>query len=266
MNRAQHGHTKRTALITGASRGIGYELARFFAADGYDLVLLSSDEARIAEAKRRIEKEYPVVIKTIVKDLSLPEGPKEVFDELQKGAIGVDVLVNNAGIATYGFFFKTDFETERKMLQLNIGALTHLTKLFLPEMLARGEGKILNISSTAAFKPGPLMAVYYATKAYVLSFSEALAEELNGTGVSVTALCPGSTSLPGVTKDGKEAAEKRMDARTVAFIGYKGLMQGKRVVVPGFGARLLARFSSVTPREVADRIIGEDSSSNESSK
>ncbi|MFH1188500.1 MAG: SDR family oxidoreductase [bacterium] len=253
-----HGHTRKTALITGSSTGVGYELACRFAADGYDLVLVAHDEQKLTEVQKYFEKEFDISVKTIIKDLSCPESAKEIFTELQNESVGIDVLVNNAGIATYGFFFKTDFETERKMLQLNIGALTHLTKLFLPEMLARGDGKILNISSTAAFRPVPFIAVYYATKAYVLSFSEALAEELQGTGVSVTALCPGFT-ISDLEKEGegeevKIMQDAKLDVKTIAYIGYKGLMQGKRVVIPGFRAKVLAKLVRVTPREIARKI------------
>jgi hypothetical protein len=244
-------HTRDTVLITGASQEIGYELACLFAADGYDLVLVSADEKRIGEHKKKLEKRYSITIRTIIRDLSDPEAVKDVFAELQNDSIGIDVLVNNAGIATHGFFFKTDFETERKMLQLNIGALTHLTKLFLPEMLARGSGRILNISSNAAFKPGPLMAVYYATKAYVRSFSEALAEELEGTGVSVTALCPGPKYKESSDERGDEVSimqQKIADAKTMAYIGYKGLLQGKVVVTPSLRTKLLTQLSNLQSR------------------
>lgn len=242
------GHTKKTALISGALQGIGSEFARLCARDGYDLVLVDADAARLEKFKNEIESEFKVSVRAEPRDLSRPESPREIFDELQKASIGVDMLVNNAGMATSGFFFKTDLEAERQMLELNIGALTHFIKLFLPEMLARQEGRILNVSSAVTFQPGPHMAVYYATKAYVLAFSEALAVELEGTGVSVTALCP---TPEGIHSEGyvemereRETHERTFDPKAIAALGYQGLLDGKRLIAPGSRSSFLAQIAA----------------------
>lgn len=171
----------------------------------------------------------------------------------------MDVLVNNAGFGTYGAFAETDLGTELEMLQLNIATLTHLTKLFLEKMLAEGNGKILNVASTAAFQPGPLMAVYYASKAYVLSFSEALANELRGTGVSVTALCPGPTRTGFQRRAGMGASRLFdwgvMDAPTVATIGYRGLMRERPLIIPGLKNKLLGFSVRLAPRRLVPAVV-----------
>jgi short-subunit dehydrogenase len=181
---------KQTALITGASSGIGLDLARLFAADGHDVVLIARSEDKLREVAQELTAKHGVVAHVIAADLAKADAPQSIFDR----APAIDILVNNVGFGTSGKFAETDLRAELDMIQVNIAALTHLTKLFLPPMLQRGHGRFLNVASTAAFQPGPLMAVYYATKAYVLSFSEAIAEELSGTGVSVTVLCPGPTA------------------------------------------------------------------------
>ncbi len=180
----------KTALITGSANGIGYELASTFAENGYNLVLVDKDEEKLTLIAEEFPQKFGISVKTLVKDLSISTSPTEIFTELQQAGIKIDILVNNAGFGTYGVFSETDLTTELKMLQVNIVCLTHLTKLFLKDMITQGNGKILNVASVAAFQPGPLMAVYFATKAYVLSFSEAIANELEGTGVTVTTLCP----------------------------------------------------------------------------
>jgi uncharacterized protein len=250
----------KTALITGASSGIGYELAQLFARDRYNLVLVARSADKLKQIADEFTRQFGISVKIISLDLSLPDAPEKVFSELQQEAIEIDVLVNNAGFASYGFFWETDLNAELQMMQLNMVALTHLTKLFLKEMVSRHEGKILNIASTAAFQPGPLMAVYYATKAYVLSFSEALANELQGTGVTVTALCPGPTEsgfqARANMEESKLVSGKRiMDAKTVAEIGYRGLMKGETVVIPGLKNKLLALSVRFTPRNLVTTIV-----------
>lgn len=250
----------KTALITGASSGIGYELAQLFAGDRYNLVLVARSADQLNQIANEFQKQFGILVKIIPLDLSLSDAPEKVFRELQTERIEIDVLVNNAGFATYGFFAEADLNTELKMMQLNMVALTHLTKLFLKQMVARHEGKILNIASTAAFQPGPLMAVYYATKAYVLSFSEAIANELQGTGVTVTALCPGPTEsgfqARANMKESKLVSGKRiMEAKTVALIGYQGLMNNRAVVIPGLKNQLLALSIRFTPRNLVTKIV-----------
>ena len=173
----------QTAMITGASGGIGYELAKLFARDHYRLVLVARSADKLSQVASELEKQYGVTVKTIALDLADPSAPKFLFDQLQREGISVDILINNAGFGVLGEFAKMAEDEIQGQIRLNIAALTQLTRLFLPAMLARGSGKIMNVASTAAFQPGPLMAVYYASKAYVLSFSEALANEVAGSGV-----------------------------------------------------------------------------------
>lgn len=211
----------------------------------------------LQELAETLQKEFGISAKTIAKDLSGPKAPEEIYSEL--GSQPIDVLVNNAGFGLSGLFKETDLATELGMLQLNIAALTHLTKLFLKDMIKRGSGKILNVASTAAFQPGPSMAVYYASKAYVLSFSEALACEVRGTGVSVTVLCPGLTESNFLARAGirhsRLARLQMMDVDTVAQAGYEGLIQNKTVVIPGFINRVFVWLVSITPRSWATKII-----------
>lgn len=248
------------ALITGASSGIGYELARVFARDHFNLVLVARSQDKLARVADELRQEFGIAIKIITLDLALPTSPIEIFQAIDQEAIAIDVLVNNAGFATYGLFAETDLSAELQMLQVNIVALTHLTKLFVREMVKRKVGKILNIASTAAFQPGPLMAVYYASKAYVLSFSEALANELQGSGVTVTTLCPGPTASgfqkrAHMEKSKLVSNQKIMDAAIVAQVGYRGLMQGQTVVVPGWKNQLLAASVRFMPRNTVTSIV-----------
>jgi len=249
----------KTALITGASSGIGYEFTRLFAKDGYDLVLVARSEKQLMQLAQELKEKFGVSVRVIVKDLSNASAPGEVFTELQQEGVTIDVLVNNAGFATYGMFAETDLAAELQEMQLNMVTLTHLTKLFLPGMLQRRQGKILNVASTAAFQPGPLMAVYYATKAYVLSFSEALANELRGTGVSITVLCPGPTASgfqerANIGDTRLISGRKIMDAARVARAGYRGLMTGKTIVIPGLRNKILAEAVRFSPRKVVTQV------------
>jgi short-subunit dehydrogenase len=247
------------ALVTGASSGIGWELAKLFAEDRQDLVLVARNRKKLDELARELTASYGVAVRVIAKDLTDPKAPAQIFSQLAESGPQIDVLVNNAGFGVYGPFAETDGEKELEMIQVNVTALTHLTKLFLPPMLERRSGQILNVASTAAFQPGPLMAVYYATKSYVLSFSEALANELSGSGVTVTALCPGPTDT-GFQKDA--GLEKTrlfsnpfvMDARSVARSGYTGMKAGKRIVIPGLFNRLLVQTVRFSPRRLVTAI------------
>lgn len=250
----------KTALITGASGGIGYEFAKLFARDGYNLVLVARSGNKLAEIADKLQAKAGIKVKVIAKDLAEPFAPDDIFAELQQEGTSVDVLVNNAGFTVFGPFVETNLHEELQLMQVNMVALTHLTKLFLPGMVERGWGRILNVASTAAFQPGPLMAVYYASKAYVLSFSEAVANELRGTGVSVTALCPGPTETGfqkrGNMEDSKLVAGRRiMDARTVAHAGYTALMKGQTTIIPGLRNWLFAQSIRVAPRKLAPEVV-----------
>jgi hypothetical protein len=248
-----------TALVTGASGGIGEELARLFAADGHDLVLVARSRDRLARLSEELAGKHGVAARVLAADLARPEAPREIFEELAAGGVSVDALVNNAGFGSYGLFAETDLKSELDLLRVNVVALTHLSKLFLPGMIARRRGYVMQVASTAAFQPGPLMAVYYASKAYVLSFSEALSNECEGTGVVVSALCPGPTETGFVAAagmgDSKLFDRAVMDARTVAVEGYRGMLAGKTVVIPGLRNNLLARSIGFFPRSLVTRVV-----------
>lgn len=246
-----------TALITGASSGIGFDLANIFAREGHDVVLVARSEARLRELAAELETSHKITARVVVADLARPDAPQQVFDAVKD--LTVDFLVNNAGYGVAGKFIETDLKAELEMIQVNVTALTHLTKLFLPAMVARGRGRVLNVASTASFQPGPLMAVYYATKAYVLFFSEAIAEELRETGVTVTALCPGPTatgfqSTADINDLRLLSVLKPRSSRAVAEAGYKAMMRGKRVIVTGAMNKLLAQSIRVSPRALVTKI------------
>jgi len=241
------------ALITGASAGIGLELAREFARHGYELALVARNRQRLEQIAAEL-KPVPVIV--VAKDLSLPEAPAEILREVPS----TDVLVNNAGFGAFGKFAETALAVDLGMMQVNMLALVALTKLYLPGMIAARSGRIMNVASTAAFQPGPLMAIYYATKAFVLSFSEAIANELEGTGVTVTALCPGPTATEfqqsaKMESSGLVKGKKMMDARTVAEIGYRALMAGKTLSIPGLMNKLLAQSNRVSPRRLVTKVV-----------
>ncbi len=249
----------KTALITGASSGIGLELARLFAADGYALVLVSRDRKRLAALAAVLRAAHPVSVVVFPADLSDVRTPGRIAGFLKRKKIRLDALVNNAGVGLHGPFLKTDLARELAMIQLNVSSLVALTKLCLPDLLAR-KGKILNVASTAAFQPGPLMAVYYASKAFVLSFSEALHEELRDSGVTVTTLCPGPTKTgfaagAGMAKTGLFDSPLVMDATRVAAIGYAALKKAKAVAVAGAWNTLLSESVRFTPRRLVRKIV-----------
>jgi uncharacterized protein len=248
----------QTVLITGASAGIGRELARLFAADHYNLVLVARNGTRLAQFADELQQEFGVTAKSFPLDLTTASAPQFLFDQLARENIAIDVLVNNAGYGMRGAFAEIPAEESIGQIQLNIIALTHLTKLFLRPMIERRSGKILNVASTAGFQPGPLMAVYYATKAYVISFSEALANELQSTGVSVTCLCPGPTDTEFQGRAGTEDSllkrMRPMTAKAVAVDGYRALMKGKALVISGFRNWLLAESLRISPRRVVTAV------------
>ncbi len=248
-----------TALVTGATSGIGLELATLLARDRHDLVLVARTRDRLESVARGLVEEFGVRALVFPFDLARPDAPREIVLELSRQGLNVDVLVNNAGFGVHGPFASTPIDADREQLQVNVAALTELTKRLLPGMLERRRGRILNLASTAAFQPGPLMAVYYASKAYVLSFSEALANELSGTGVTVTALCPGPTITEFQKRAGIEGTALFtgplvMTASDVALAGYRGMQRGQRLVIPGFGNNVLVQALRVTPRRVATAV------------
>jgi len=245
---------RKTALITGASFGIGAEFARIFAREGYNLVLVARTADKLRQIASELEKAHGTRSLILAADLTDPGAPAYVIDQTTRADIQVDVLVNNAGFGQYGFFAQNDLEECLRQIQLNVTTLTHLTRLYLPGMIDRKDGGILNVASTAAFQPGPLMAVYFATKSYVLLLSEALANELCETGVSVTCLCPGATATEFHKR--ANATEMRllkfgsMDAKTVAEDGYRAFVAGRPVVISGFKNWLLAQSVRFSPRKL----------------
>jgi short-subunit dehydrogenase len=249
-----------TALVTGATEGIGYELAKCFARDRHDLVLVARSKANLERVASEISASCGARVSAIVQDLSVQDGAHRLFDEVRRRQIAVDVLVNNAGVGTYGPFAQADLERELAMMRLNMISLTVLTRLFLPEMLERRRGRILNVASTAAFQPGPLMAVYYATKAYVVSFTEALANELGGSGVSASVLCPGPTRSGFQERAGMGASKLFrlpwvMEASDVAEKAYREFMSGRTTIIPGLGNKLLAFSVRLGPRKLLPSIV-----------
>lgn len=246
-----------TALVTGASAGIGRALARQFAAGGHDLVVVARREERLRELADDLDDEHGTTTDVIQMDLAAPRAAEDLRDAVAALGVQVDALVNNVGIGTYGAFHESDPERELDQLRLNVELPVHLTRLYLPEMVERDEGVVLNVASLSAFQPGPRMAGYYASKAYLLSFSEALAHEHRDGGVSVTALCPGPVSTE--FQDRAEMADSRVGstfshtAPEVARAGYRGAMAGDPVVVPGLPMKLLYLGSRLSPRVLKRR-------------
>ena len=248
---------RQTALITGASSGIGLELARLFAADGYDLVLVARRTQPLKKLAEELHAQHGVSIRSYSRDLSEPHAADELWVDLTKAGITVDALVNNAGAGLYGPLADTDAEALQRLVQLNVASLTALTRLALPGMLQRRWGRVLNVASVAGYQPGgPRMAAYYATKSYVLSFSKGLAGELSGSGVSVTALCPGPTSTSFEERSGASDTVlyrrvPSMTARAVARAGYRGMKWRLKVVIPGLLAKIFAFAGELPPRRIA---------------
>lgn len=250
--------TAQTVLITGASGGIGKALAELFAKDGANLILVARSTDKLEQIKKEFESTYKITVEILGCDLSSPKEAKDLFTKVKEKNMKVDVLVNNAGFGNIGAFAETALQEEFDMIQLNITSLTILSKLFVKEMVARGSGKILNVASTAAFQPGPFMAVYFATKAYVLSLSEAMAEEIRGTNVHVSVLCPGPTNTGFQQRaftGGVNPSWRYMDVNTVAQVAYDGLQKNKTIIIPGLSNKLFAFAVRLAPRKVVVRII-----------
>lgn len=245
-------------LVTGASHGIGWELARCFARDGHDVVLVARSEHELEARAAELRAVFGVQALPFVLDLSQPEGPARLFAALEDRGLNVEVLVNNAGFGLYGAFSESDVHEDLELMRLNVLSLAVLTRLFLPGMIERSSGGILNVGSMAGFQPGPLMALYYASKAFVLSFSEALANELQGTGVRVGVLCPGPTLTGFQSRAGIQGTLFRrgvMSAAEVARIGYLGFRRGRITVIPGLRNRLLAFAVRFAPRRLVPEVV-----------
>lgn len=248
-----------TALITGASNGIGLELAKEHASKGGDLVLVARNKSKLDELKVELEKQYKVKVYTIGKDLSINNAAQEVFEETAKQNIQIDYLINNAGFGDFGMFVDTNWNKELQMINLNITTLTQFTKLYLQEMVKRGSGKIMNVASTAAFQSGPTMAVYYATKAYVLSFSEAIDNEVRDKGITVTTLCPGATesgfqAVAEMEESNLVKGKKLPSSKEVAVYGYAAMLKGKTVAIHGVMNWIMANSVRLTPRSIVVKI------------
>jgi uncharacterized protein len=252
--------TKETALITGASGGIGEALAHRFAEAGYNLVLAARTEAKLQALADALAAKHGIKAYALACDLADPAAPTQIAAKLNELGVRVDVLVNNAGFGGYGPFVEQDRTEVLRMLQVNITALTHLSHILLPGMVSNKRGRILNVASTAAFMPGPLMTVYYASKAYVLSFSEALHNELQGSGVTVTALCPGPTSTGFQSRAQMEQSRlirgrKMMSVEEVADAGFAGLLAGRPLVVPGLMNRIQSLMPRFLPRSIVPGLV-----------
>ncbi len=247
-------------LITGASSGIGYELAKVFAREQHNLILSARSTDKLEQLKKQLQAQYKVQIEIITLDLSEAGSAQKLFEKVDTLGLAVDILVNNAGVGTHGNFADIDLQKTKSMIHLNIVSLTELTKLFLPAMLAKKSGRILNVASVAGFQPGPLMSVYYATKAYVLFFSEGLFEEVKNLGVTVTALCPGPTASGFQANANMENMAifdnlKVPTSATVAEYGYRAMIAGKAVAVEGFANKLFPFIVRLFPRFMVRQVV-----------
>lgn len=250
----------KTALITGASGGLGLSFVNLFAKDGYNIVLVARNGERLEQIKQEIEEKYNISAIVIAVDLCSEDGAQKVFDATEQAGLNIDVLVNNAGFGDFGEFHKSDVNKQIRMVDLNCIALMHLCHLYIPNMIKNGKGNILNVDSIAAFQPGPLMSVYYATKAFVLSFSQALTRELKGTGVKVTALCPGPirTNFDATADLGESGLFKNLkvwDPDVVAAFGYKNMKKGKSLCVCGFVNKIIVFANRFAPRALVRNMV-----------
>lgn len=237
---------------------MGYELTLLLAKDAYKLILVDIDSAKLADVQTEVETQFNVEVITLIKDLSLPNISQDIINDI--GDAPIDVLINNAGFGLFGTFAETNWERESAMLNVHVITTTHLTKLVLEGMVKRGSGKILNMASLAAFQPGPLMSIYYASKSYMLSFSEAIANELKGTGVTVTALCPGPTKTAFQETVSEDANDNKITfnmacAKEVALYGYKAMLKGKSYAIPGRFNKVLAVIPRFITRNAATSIV-----------
>jgi len=249
---------KETVLITGASSGLGMELAKLFAADGSDLVLVARREEKLIELADELKSEHAIEVHVLPKDLSKKTAPKEIFSHLNKEKIEIDVVVNNAGFGNKGHIADLDTDLQLDMIQVNLVALTHLTKLFITGIIERGYGGILNVGSLAGFQPGPNLAVYYATKAYVLSFTEALAEEISNPNIKISCLAPGPVKTEFGEKSDLEDSllfkVSLMEMEPVVKTGYEGFRKGQTIIIPGLKQQIVPFLNRFTPRLLVRKI------------
>ena len=251
----------KTVLITGASSGIGYEFAKIYAKKGYNLVITARRKNNLDRIKQELESfDTLICVDIIVLDLSKQNSAKELYEVVKQRGILIDTLINNAGFGVYGNFIETDIEKEIDMIELNIKSLVVLTKLFLKDMVSRNNGTIINVASTAAFQPGPLMSVYYASKSFVLSFTEAIRNEVRDTNVNISVLCPGPTDTEFEKSASLEESSlftklKVMKPEKVAIIGYKGVNRNKSVIIPGILNNILITFNKIIPRALVINIV-----------
>jgi len=249
---------KETVLITGASSGLGMELAKLFAADGSDLVLVARREERLIELADELKSEHGIEVHVLPKDLSKKTAPKEIFNHLNKENIEIDVVVNNAGFGNKGSIAELDTDLQLDMIQVNLVALTHLTRLFITGIIERGYGGILNVGSLAGFQPGPNLAVYYATKAYVLSFTEALAEEISNPNIKISCLAPGPVKTEfGEKSDLEDSLLFKMSLMEMAPVvkaGYEGFRKGQTIIIPGLKQQIVPFLNRFTPRLLVRKI------------
>lgn len=248
---------REMALITGASSGIGLDLAKLMAPN-FDLIITARHQEELEKIGRELEAAHGNHVHVIPADLTKPDAPQQLFSEIDRRGLRVDILINNAGFGSYGAFAASDLNGDREMLEVNIAALTSLTRLVLPGMIERRHGRIMNVASTAGFQPGPLMAVYYASKAYVIMFSEAIANELKGSGVTVTCLCPGATATNFAARAQMEESRLfrmgAMKSQEVAKAAYKGMMKGKTLIIPGLLNKTTAMSVRFSPRKLVTAI------------
>lgn len=249
----------KNVLITGASTGIGLELAKVFAKNGYNLILVARNEEKLKEISSDLSSSFKINVEFVAKDLSKIEAAEELFENINSRNLEIGILVNNAGFGLFGEFKDTDLNREVEMINLNITSLVKLTKLFLPSMIQRKSGRILNVASVASFQPGPLMSIYYATKSFVLHFSEAIAYELKESGVTVSTLCPGPTltefqSTAKLDRSKLFSLLKPMSAAEVAVIGFDEMMRGKTIILPGILNKLSANSHRFFPRKLVNAV------------
>lgn len=250
----------KTVLITGASAGIGLEFAKKFAKEKYNLVITARNESRLNELASEIESKNNVNVKVLTKDLSKQNTGEEIINELKNENIAIDILINNAGLGVFDDYWNVEWRDEKSMLQVNIMALAELTMLFAKDMVNRGGGKILNVASTAAFQPGPTMPGYYASKAFVLRYSQAINYEMRKKGVQVSTLCPGPTITEfqiraNMNETNMFKRKFTMSAEKVALLGYEGLMKGRSVIITGHLNWLAAMVSRIAPSKISMKVV-----------